>query len=121
MKEATTWGLLANPDGDASANLVEFALATSPVSAAAAPIITTSLVENPPGGPRFLEATFRIREGTSGITVDAQTSGDLVAWQTQTPLSTISQGDNTAIVTVRDSEPQSAGTKRFFRVKVTSP
>ncbi len=71
--------------------------------------------------PRYLEATFSVREGTTGITVDAQTSGDLIVWQTQTPLSTISQGDNTAIVTVRDSEPQSAGTKRFIRVKVTSP
>ncbi|MFN0125723.1 MAG: chitobiase/beta-hexosaminidase C-terminal domain-containing protein [Verrucomicrobiales bacterium] len=108
-KEATLWGNLANPDGDDAANLLEYALAASPMAAASVPRIVTG------NG----HAVFFIREGTTGITVTPEMSGDMQSWQPLTPLSTVSQGDNTVAVTVPLA--LSANPRRFLRVRVTAP
>ena len=123
-QELTAWGHLANPDGDAYANVLEYALGTSPIDNASIPNLTTALVEVTPGGQRYLQATFRLREGTTGLTLTPQITSDLAApqtWQALTPISTVSQGDNTALVTVRDPNPFADSTHRFIRLKVTVP
>jgi hypothetical protein len=121
LKESTLWGNLADPDADGFSNQMEYALGHSPLIAEPAPSVLFSLVQSPPGGPRFLQAEFRVREGTSGITTRAEVTGDLApaSWQPLSPLSVVSQGDNTALVTVRDMVPDAQ--RRFLRITVTTP
>jgi hypothetical protein len=112
-KEAAVWGDLADPDNDGLSNLAEFALGGSPVSAASPPAMTAAF---DPGGTR-LRAAWHIREGTAGVTLTPQFSGDLTTW---TGGATVisgpeSQGDGTALIVVEDPGP---GPRRYFRVLI---
>ena len=120
-KEAAVWGNLADPDGDAFNNLLEYALGTLPADSEDAPGIAVALTEEVPGEPRYLQATYRLRQGTTGITLHAQSSGDLVNWQNLTPIETILLNNNATLITVRDPEPNPTATRRFFRLQVTAP
>jgi hypothetical protein len=119
-KESTLWGNSANPDNDDAANLIEYALgSTSPRDAASGPQITSTFFTE--GGQTFLRATYPLREGTSGLTVAPEVSTNLTEWQPLTPVSSISQGDGTARVTVQSPEPVAAGMRRYVRVRITVP
>ena len=114
-KEPTIWGHLADPDRDGSVNLLELALGTSPLSQAQAPLVTPSLI----GGR--LRATYRIREGATGITITPQFSSDLTAWSDGATIISgpTSQPDGTAILIVED--PALSGPSRSFRLRVQQP
>ncbi len=115
-KEATVWGHLADPDYDGFSNALEYALSGIPTASASHPEIAASLFAN------HLRATYRIREGTGGITITPQVSGDLIAWSadTTTISGPISQNDGTALITVQDNiaiADSSAG-RRFLRLLI---
>jgi hypothetical protein len=120
--EAVLWGHLADPDGDGISNLLEYALGgSSPRDPASVPALTGKLVTD--AGQTWLRGTYSVHEGASGITVRAEVSSDLSSgsWQPLTPLSTISQGDNTSLVTVQAMAPLSGSARLFLRVVVGSP
>jgi hypothetical protein len=58
-----------------------------------------------------------------GVTVRAEVSSDpdSASWQPLTPLSIVSQGDNTSLVTVQAMVPPSGSARLFLRVVVLSP
>jgi hypothetical protein len=118
-KESTVWGDLADPDGDGFPNLLEFALSGSPVSAASFPVATVELFALTPADHR-LRATFRVREGITGITLTPQFSSDLASWSSDSTVISgpVSQGDGTAVSVVQDNLP---GGHRFFRLLVQKP
>ncbi|MEO8617624.1 MAG: DUF4082 domain-containing protein [Luteolibacter sp.] len=105
--EATIWGNLADPDHDGLKNLLEYALQLSPN-------ITNQLPPgfNPTGKP--LSLTF-LRSRTD-VTYIVQAANDLATW-TNLDAHTGSAGPP---VTVTDTPPLNA-TRRFVRLKVTSP
>jgi hypothetical protein len=121
-KEAKLWGDLADPDHDGAANLLEFALGTSPTNSTSLPTISAEFVAPPDGQEALLRATYLVREGTEGVIVTPQVSAELspAAWLNLIPTSTASQGDNTALVTVEIpiAVPLS---QRFIRVQVKAP
>jgi hypothetical protein len=118
-KEPGIWGDLADPDSDGFPNLAEFALGGSPVSAASTPLLSAELFAVTPADKR-LRATFRTREGTTGVSITPQFSSDLTSWSGAVSVinGPVSQDDGTALTTVQDSPP---GLRRFFRVLVTKP
>ncbi|HEX2749250.1 MAG TPA: lamin tail domain-containing protein [Verrucomicrobiales bacterium] len=118
-KEATVWGNLADPDGDGYANLAEFALSGSPVSAASSPVVTAALFAVTPADLR-LQATFRYRDGTSGVSLTPQFSNDLISWSGGSTVvaGPADAGDGYLSKTVQDNSPNRS---RFFRLLITAP
>jgi hypothetical protein len=118
-KESTVWGDLADPDLDGFSNLAEYALSGSPVAAASAPVLSAELFPFTPTDYR-LRASFRQREGVTGVTITPQFSDNLLAWSSDTTIISgpVSQGDGTAVTTVQTTTP---GPRRFFRVLVVKP
>lgn len=121
-KEATVWGVNADPDGDGYANLAEFSLSGSPLNPASHPAPVLSIWTDPASSLQYLRLTCAIREGTGGTTVTAQASSDLVSWQNGLPQigAAVSQGDGTALVTFQDTLPTSSAPegRRFLRMRV---
>jgi hypothetical protein len=123
-KETTLWGALADPDRDGACNLLEYALGGSPL-AATHPDVSASVFTDVPSGLHYLRIAYRVREGTTGLTIIPETSGDLASWQGGlTPIGApVSQGDGTALVIAQDTLALEAapGGKRFARVRVSVP
>ena len=103
----------ADPDADGLANLLEYALGADPTATSAAPVTLSTASST-------LTLNFsRIADGS--LTYTVQGSTDLVTW---TDLWTSAGAQNTAgPVTVSDTDPLSAYTRRFLRLRVsiTSP
>ncbi len=120
-KEATVWGNLVDYDHDGYDNVLEYALGSSPTRSSSHPELNVS-VFNADAATRYLRATYRIREGTIGVTITPQVSSDLATWTTGTSIITgpVSQGDGTALVTVQDNTSLSPapGERRFLRLQV---
>ena len=116
-KEATVWGLLADPDRDGFSNALEFALGGIPTASASHPEVTASLFAASPT-THFLRATYRLREGVTGLTITPQVSSDLVLWNADATLieGPIGQGDGTALVTVQDNVAFTG--RRYFRLLI---
>jgi hypothetical protein len=121
-REPALWGDLADPDHDGAANLLEFALGTSPTNRASFPAISAAIFRAPETQNTYVRATYQVREGTSGVTVTPQASEDLTSgsWQSLTAINTSSLGDGTALVTV-EIPIGAAGSQRFIRVEVEAP
>lgn len=120
--ERTVWGNDADPDLDGIVNLAEFALGgTSPTNATSVPILVARLVSD--DGTIRLRGEYLLREGIAGVTVIAQISADLLQWEDLLPISQLSRGDGTALVTVEAPEALDAAVPpyRFLRVRVSAP
>ena len=110
----------ADPDSDSYNNLLEYALDSTPNTAASVPAISTKLVLTEPDPAEHLEITFsRIADPLLLYAVEA-TDNLIEPWAT---IWTSTGADNTAgPVTVSDSvDPVSLKTRRFIRLRVTSP
>jgi hypothetical protein len=123
--DATGTNIALFTDNDGAPNLLEFAFGTSPMDAASRPVISSAILTDPGSGLTYFQATYLLREGTTGITVMPQFSADLApgSWQDLAPSSIVSRGDNTALVTVQLLVPDSPapGGQRFIRVQVQVP
>ncbi len=116
----------ADPDGDGLSNLVEYAFSLDPwtPSRSGLPIARLN-----PGG--YLEIQFTRNTANTDLTYTVEASADLVTW---TPIASSTAGAATngtgahsvvesgggtiKTVTVEDSQPVSAGSARFLRVKL---
>ncbi len=117
---------LANPDGDAFVNLLEFAWLLAPKAAgfAALPVAGRAMVE----GAEHLTLTFPVRAFATGVRTEVQAATSLTGpwtalWTTADgfahPLVTAAvAGEDRTTVTVRDSAPIAAPGTRFLRVVV---
>jgi hypothetical protein len=125
-------GLLFDYDGDGIVNLSEYALGLDPTEATSAglPVVTVKNYN----GTNYLSMTFVRSSVATDLTYLVQGSNDLATW---TNLASSVAGGATSgsgfvtetgsapdfTVEVRDTVPFNAvsGTKRFLRLKVTSP
>ena len=99
---------LADPDGDGSPNLLEYALGSTPTSAASLPITPLTLSEN------FLQITFTRLQPDLDYAVEA--SSDLVSW-TDVPFAPPTVGET---ITVSDTVSLAEATRRFLRLRVST-
>jgi hypothetical protein len=117
-------GTLADPDGDAAQNLLEFALGMNPAVSDA-----ISFAPGQPGLPRgtiqnftgtnYLSLIVRRPIGRIGITYAAEVSGDLALWTAGILQgSPINNGDGSESAIFRDTLPVSQFPHRFIRLKV---
>ncbi len=119
-REATLWGNSADADGDGFLNLAEFAFGTSPANGESRPVPVSSIWIDPATSLTYLRLSHVVAEGTSGITITAESSSDLAAWQTGIPPSgaAVSNGDGTAMTMFQDPVPIPPAGRRFMRVRV---
>lgn len=118
---------LATPNHDGITNLMAYALglsAAAPNSPAKLPVAQSDLV----GGLPTLTMTFTHSKGASDAQVVVEVANQLSGtWSTINPFlaaNQVSVSDNTPAVgvetiTVKDSQPLSASTQRFMRLRVT--
>ncbi len=118
----------ADADGDGVANLVEYALGTSPVSAASAarPVPERRIVD----GSEYLTLAFARDRAATGVALAVEARSDLSSgsWTAIDPLQpanqvsvqvdTPSAGFDT--YTIRDTQPLSAFPRRFMRLRATA-
>jgi hypothetical protein len=110
----------ADPDFDGYKNLLEYALASTPTTAASVPVLSTGLVLTEPDPDEHLEITFsRVADPLLLYAVEA--TDDLT--QPWTTIWTSTGAANIAgPVTVSDSvNPVSPRLRRFIRLRVTAP
>lgn len=126
--ETALWGNLADPDGDAMPNLLEYATGTSPTAAASAAPMTGDRQEN------RASLTFQRRPSAQDLRYIVEVSSDLTAgsWSTlaiseagsvTTAVADASatespQADGMLRVTVLDLNSQATATRRFLRLRV---
>ena len=121
--EATLWGDAADPDSDGFTNFAEFVLNASPLNPQSRPAMTVSTFTDIPTQQQYLRLACPVREGLSGVTINAQGSGDLTAWASGPALvSSVSQGNGTMLMTWQDnvSVAASPGSRRFLRLQILS-
>jgi hypothetical protein len=108
----------ADPDGDGIANLLERALGTDPNAASTAglPESSTETV----GADTFLALTIVKSPAATDVTFTVEVGGDLAIWNSGPGHTTIIENTST-LLKVRDNTPMSEATKRFMRLRVTSP
>jgi hypothetical protein len=112
LGDATISGPLTDPDGDGSVNVMEFMSGTSPVTKTAAPAF---MVFSGTGnqGARF---TWRQDTSRTGISVRAELSNDLDAWDELT--ASAIDGAAGGVRTMQATAPAGLS-KVYFRLKVT--
>ena len=70
------------------------------------------------GGNRYLTLTIQKRTTATGITLIAETCGDLATWNSS---NTVIVSETASTLVVRDAVPVSESNSRFIRLKVTQP
>lgn len=114
-------GAAANPDNDALNNLGEYAFGLDPRSPGGDAVIGTGTLTV--GADTFATVTFRRRHLALDLLYEVQFSSDLSDW---TPAAE-QTGNATALpdgmeeVTFRDSQPLTAGSRRYVRVSAQAP
>jgi hypothetical protein len=107
----------ADPDADHRPNLLEYALATDPLSPDAEPILRPSVTHSQPS---TLQLTFE-RIADPNLTYIVESSADLLTWE-PTPVWTSTGAENLAgQVVVTDSAPLATTPRRFLRLRVSTP
>jgi len=122
----------ANPEGDNSSNLQEYAFNTDPLTSNTTHTVTASLVAT--NSQRYLAITFPLVTAASDITYRIEASGDLQTWLPGCTYSGTNRltvtthttefsraGAGLETITVRDSTPLSAEAQKFLRLRVTQP
>ena len=115
--------LTADDDGDGIANIIEYALGTSPLAASAGPASSTGnyAVLGVPG--TYLVLTFTHRANGSDINIAAQFTADLAGtWLADGVLeNSITNGDGSVTETWRSPSSLAEQPKQYARIKVTKP
>lgn len=108
-------------DLDGFANVLEYALGTSPADPASTPVLPAALVQA--GETSALDFQIRIRTGTQDAQVTPEISSDLDAWASGDTawslLSTETHGDGTATLSYRAAPPPAGAAQQFIRVRVS--
>ena len=111
----------SDPTGDGIDNLLKYAFNLNPFGNAVAGLPQSGAMA-PGDGHDYLTISYIQRDNATDISYVVQVSSDLVNW-TAGPtytltVSSVSNGDGTSTVTVRDLTPMSAASPRFIRVEV---
>lgn len=123
LADSAVSGDTADPDGDGLANLLEFSLDTSPLTAVGASTALPSCSVQNVSGTSYLTLTFKRRTPALDLTYNVQTnSGTLSSadWSSNAVLvgSPVANGDGTETVTFRDPTASTSSSRRFMRVQV---
>ena len=125
MKDATVSGPNATPQHDGIPNLLKFVFDIDPAvpmlnsDKAALPTVGTATIS----GTLYLTLTYRQKPQAIGITVNVQTSTDLLSWKTVTPdfTQTVDTDSATKDPIVEVEVKATSSAKDFIRLNVTSP
>lgn len=121
LLDPTISGDQADPDHDGFVNLIEYACATDPLSAAGPlPVTARKIVA---AGQDYLALEYRRRSNNPEILMQPQIAIDLLDWQHGTPHlvqegPVINHGDGTESITFRSSVPFGSRPKEFVRLFV---
>jgi hypothetical protein len=110
-------GPMADPDGDGIANLMEFALGTTPKDGNAVDTRLEVVGAN-------IEFTYTRNRAAAGVSYVVEWSDTLApgSWSTVGVVETdISEDPNSPLQTIKATVPPGTGTKRFVRLRVTQP
>ncbi|MES2661143.1 MAG: hypothetical protein V4689_21150 [Verrucomicrobiota bacterium] len=111
------------PGGDGIYNLMRYALNLNSTESTAGHLPVVGKVNV--GGVNYLSISYTALKGASGIDYVVEVCNDLATWQSgpavTTPVSTVSEGPDTNLVTVRDNVPIPADNHRFIRVRAILP
>ena len=106
-----------DPDYDGIPNLLEYALSGGdPAQRSMGILPATSLTDV--GGNSYLTLTIQKNTTATGITLIAETCGDLATWNSS---NTVIVSETASTLVVRDAVPVSGSSKRFIHLKVTQP
>ena len=111
-------GDLANPDGDAYSNLLEYALNLDPLAASPTSIVAD--LENI-APDNFLRLTVTKNPAATDITFSIEVTSDLTAPLSWTTSGTTVETNTSTQLRVRDNTATTSATQRSIRLKVTHP
>lgn len=119
-KEAAVWGDLADPDGDAIANLYEYALDLNP-TVANDPSRTFMYGVIAEGTERYFAIQFKARKSDPALRITLEVTLDFATWASAGQFQLVDTDSAGALfdtLTYRTTRPLTAGEARFFRLKV---
>ena len=119
--ETTVWGRNADPDGDGTINLFEYALATDPNIAEAGGL--AGVLQCAPSTSGAVDLTFGRRAGTTGVGYTLERSLDLATWTvvpaTDRTEAVVSAGSGLEDV-VWQVQPPAGEPRAFYRLRLTA-
>ncbi len=111
-------GDLANPDGDAYNNLLEYALDLDPLAASPSGIVAELETI---GADNFLRLTVSKNPAATDITFSIEVTGDITTPASWSSAGTTVETNSSTQLRARDNVPTTAATQRSIRLKVMHP
>ncbi len=111
-------GDLANPDGDAFNNLLEYALNLDPLVAGTGGILADTATVGP---DKFLRLTVTRNPDATDVTFSIEVTGALPTPSSWTTIGTTVETNTSTLLRVRDNTPVGSAAQRDIRLKVTRP
>jgi hypothetical protein len=112
---------LGDADGDGILNLAEYSFGTNPRAGNSSRMPSTSTIEI--DGERYLSITYQKNASATDVSIDVQSSSDLMNWTDEDNLVTVSETlnteENTVILTRRMDKPLPGKHADFLRIRVT--
>jgi hypothetical protein len=109
----------AVPAGDGVPNLIKYALGLNPFTYVSPGQLPTESIA-PDSGQNYLTLTVSRAADPSDITYIVEVSGDLQTWLSGLPYTVTLTNTATQLV-VRDNTPVNGVTRRFIRLRITTP